>query len=142
MSKISFVFPGLPERNPGLKLANAFGVTTCQPHPGRSPNYERTAVTEGQSHFLTSGGEAVTTKCSSLHVPSSASKYYSVATPTMRISRGVRESLKVPARVWRATFGSFLEDDFSGELGRIKTPVLIVWGDKDAPACEVIKRQR
>ena len=30
----------------------------------------------------------------------------------------VRESLKVPARVWRAAFEGFLEDDVAGDLGR------------------------
>ena len=30
----------------------------------------------------------------------------------------VQESLKVPARVWRAAFEGFLEDDFTGELNR------------------------
>jgi pimeloyl-ACP methyl ester carboxylesterase len=44
----------------------------------------------------------------------------------------VNESLKVPARVWQATFKGFLEDDFSNERGNIKTPTLIVWGDQDA----------
>ncbi len=44
----------------------------------------------------------------------------------------VRESLKVPARVWRATFEGFLEADFSAQLGEIKAPTLIVWGDRDA----------
>ena len=44
----------------------------------------------------------------------------------------VEESLKVPARVWRAAFEGFLEDDFSGELRRIKAPALIVWGAQDA----------
>ena len=44
----------------------------------------------------------------------------------------VRESLKVPARVWRAVFASFLEADFSAQLGEIKVPTLIVWGDRDA----------
>jgi pimeloyl-ACP methyl ester carboxylesterase len=44
----------------------------------------------------------------------------------------VQESLKVPARVWRATFGGFLADDFSGELNKITAPTLIVWGDQDA----------
>jgi non-heme chloroperoxidase len=44
----------------------------------------------------------------------------------------VQESLKVPARVWRAVFEGFLEDDFSGELDKIKAPTLIVWGNQDA----------
>jgi pimeloyl-ACP methyl ester carboxylesterase len=44
----------------------------------------------------------------------------------------VQESLKVPARAWRATFEGFLEDDFAGKLDRIKAPTLILWGDQDA----------
>jgi non-heme chloroperoxidase len=43
----------------------------------------------------------------------------------------VQESLKVPARVWKALFRGFLEEDFSGELDRIKVPTLIAWGDRD-----------
>jgi non-heme chloroperoxidase len=43
----------------------------------------------------------------------------------------VRESLKVPARIWRATFADFLEADFSAHLRRISAPTLIVWGDRD-----------
>jgi pimeloyl-ACP methyl ester carboxylesterase len=44
----------------------------------------------------------------------------------------VRESLKVPAHVWRAAFQGFLEDDFAAELNEIGSPTLIVWGAKDA----------
>ena len=44
----------------------------------------------------------------------------------------VGESLKVPARVWRATFEGFLDDDVVAELHRIAAPTLIVWGDRDA----------
>jgi pimeloyl-ACP methyl ester carboxylesterase len=43
----------------------------------------------------------------------------------------VQESLKVPARVWRAVFKAFLEHDASRELNRIEAPTLIVWGDQD-----------
>ena len=43
----------------------------------------------------------------------------------------VQESLKVPARVWKALFRGLLEEDFSGELDRIKVPTLIAWGDRD-----------
>lgn len=43
----------------------------------------------------------------------------------------VRESLKVPARVWRATFADFLKADFSTELNTIKPPTFILWGDRD-----------
>jgi pimeloyl-ACP methyl ester carboxylesterase len=44
----------------------------------------------------------------------------------------VRESLKLPARVWRAAFEGFLEDDTAGELARIAAPTLIAWGARDA----------
>lgn len=43
----------------------------------------------------------------------------------------VRETLKVPARVWRATFSEFLQADFSNERKTITTPTLIIWGDQD-----------
>jgi non-heme chloroperoxidase len=44
----------------------------------------------------------------------------------------VRENLKAPARVWKATFNGLLEDDSVRELGKIRTPTLIVWGDRDS----------
>jgi pimeloyl-ACP methyl ester carboxylesterase len=43
----------------------------------------------------------------------------------------VLESLKVPARVWRAACEGFLEDDFAGEFAKIMAPTLIVWGAQD-----------
>ncbi|MGH2558474.1 MAG: alpha/beta fold hydrolase [Thermomicrobiales bacterium] len=42
------------------------------------------------------------------------------------------ESLKVPARIWRAAFAGFLADDVAGDLARIEAPTLILWGDQDA----------
>lgn len=43
----------------------------------------------------------------------------------------IEESLKLPARVWKAVVESFMQDDISGELKNIKAPTLLVWGDKD-----------
>lgn len=43
----------------------------------------------------------------------------------------VQESLKVPARVWKAAVEGLLNDDSSEELDTIKAPTLIVWGDRD-----------
>jgi len=44
----------------------------------------------------------------------------------------VRESLKLPARVWRAVAADFVADDVTAELGAIAAPALVVWGDQDA----------
>lgn len=52
--------------------------------------------------------------------------------PAAFLEACVQESLKVPARVWKATVAGLLEDDFSAELHKIKAPTLIVWGDQDA----------
>jgi len=43
----------------------------------------------------------------------------------------IRENLKVPARVWKATLKGLLEDDSLEGLNRIKAPTFIIWGDKD-----------
>lgn len=48
----------------------------------------------------------------------------------------LRESMKIPARVWREAFAGLLEEDLSGEREAIKAPTLIVWGDKD----EIVSR--
>ena len=52
--------------------------------------------------------------------------------PDALLDTAVRESLKVPARVWHAAFAGFLEDACFGELSRIAAPTLLVWGDRDA----------
>ena len=52
--------------------------------------------------------------------------------PQTLLDTVVQESLKVPARVWRAALAALLNTDFSGEIGKITTPTLIVWGDQDA----------
>jgi non-heme chloroperoxidase len=44
----------------------------------------------------------------------------------------VRESLKLPAHVWRAAFDGLLDDDFTQELERVHAPTLCVWGEQDA----------
>jgi len=44
----------------------------------------------------------------------------------------VQESLKVPARVWRAAFDGFFEDACTSELNKIKMPTLILWGERDS----------
>ena len=43
----------------------------------------------------------------------------------------VQESLRLPARVWKATFEGLLLDDSSRELKKIRASTLIVWGDRD-----------
>jgi non-heme chloroperoxidase len=43
----------------------------------------------------------------------------------------VRESRKVPARIWRAAFDGLLEDRFCAAIPTIAAPVLLVWGSAD-----------
>ena len=43
----------------------------------------------------------------------------------------VRESLKVPAHVWRAAVAGISDDDSSAELDRIEAPTLILAGERD-----------
>ena len=51
--------------------------------------------------------------------------------PQVFLKTMLKENLKVPARVWKATLKGLLEDDSLEQLNKIKAPTLIVWGDKD-----------
>lgn len=51
--------------------------------------------------------------------------------PPAYLATVIEESLKAPARVWRAVAEDLLTVDFAEELGRIQTPTLIVWGAQD-----------
>jgi Predicted hydrolases or acyltransferases (alpha/beta hydrolase superfamily) len=54
------------------------------------------------------------------------------AVPQVFLETVVKESLKVPARVWRAALETLMEIDHSGDLYKIEAPALIVWGDQDS----------
>jgi non-heme chloroperoxidase len=41
-------------------------------------------------------------------------------------------SLKVPARIWREAFASFIATNYLPELGAVRAPALLLWGDQDA----------
>jgi pimeloyl-ACP methyl ester carboxylesterase len=43
----------------------------------------------------------------------------------------VNESRNVPVRVWREVMAEMLAPEANAELKKIKTPTLIVWGDKE-----------
>jgi pimeloyl-ACP methyl ester carboxylesterase len=51
--------------------------------------------------------------------------------PQSRMDLLVAESLKVPARVWRAACAAMFEDDPASKLHRIDANTLILWGDRD-----------
>lgn len=60
-----------------------------------------------------------------------ASTFYRTL-PDGFLDEAVSESLKAPARVWKAAAAGVLAEDLSADLGTIAVPTLIAWGDKDA----------
>jgi pimeloyl-ACP methyl ester carboxylesterase len=51
--------------------------------------------------------------------------------PDEFINRVIKESLKLPAHVWRAVMEGMLASDASARLSRIKARTLIIWGDQE-----------
>lgn len=60
------------------------------------------------------------------------SSTWTVPIPDTFVETIVAESLKVPARVWRACFEGLLDEDVSDERQLIRAPTLLLWGDADA----------
>ncbi|HXG64807.1 MAG TPA: alpha/beta hydrolase, partial [Blastocatellia bacterium] len=70
-------------------------------------------------------------------VPEEFAREFQVSTvyqplPDDFMQRVIAESLKLPARVWRAIMGGMLAADAAAPLKQIETPTLILWGDRDA----------
>ena len=55
-----------------------------------------------------------------------------VPVPETFFDRIVAESLKLPARLWRAVFDGIATYDDLAQLGRITSPTHLLWGDQDA----------
>lgn len=53
------------------------------------------------------------------------------AVPTEFFETVVAESLKVPARVWRAAFEGLLAEDLTGRLHELPAPTRLFWGEHD-----------
>jgi non-heme chloroperoxidase len=43
----------------------------------------------------------------------------------------VRQSMKVPARVWKSAMDGVIAEDYQPNLGKIKIPTLIIWGENE-----------
>jgi pimeloyl-ACP methyl ester carboxylesterase len=52
--------------------------------------------------------------------------------PADFFERLIAESLKLPARLWRAVFEGIVAYEDSAELCRITAPTQLIWGDRDA----------
>ena len=73
-------------------------------------------------------------------VPDAVAREFQVSTLAHPIDEAmlevmVRESRKVPARVWRAAFDGLLEDRFCTGIPTIQAPVLLLWGSATVMRC-------
>ena len=54
--------------------------------------------------------------------------------PTEFLERFVDESMKLPARVWKAALAGILATNHTDEINGISAPALMIWGDRDEMA--------
>ncbi|RPI52497.1 MAG: alpha/beta hydrolase [Acidobacteria bacterium] len=52
--------------------------------------------------------------------------------PEPFFDRIIAESLKLPARLWREILGAVIRYDDTKDLNEMKTPTVLLWGDRDA----------
>lgn len=56
--------------------------------------------------------------------------------PAPYLDTVINESLKLPARVWKAAINGLMNSDYTKSLAQLKKPALIIWGAKDTFAPE------
>ena len=70
-------------------------------------------------------------------IPDAFAREFQVSTaydslPSQFLDRVVRESMKVPAHVWRAALAGIIAPEARTDLAGIDAPTLILWGEQDA----------
>src|SRR6185503_510957 len=70
-------------------------------------------------------------------VPETFARDFQVSTafhplPAQFLQAVVKESLKMPVHVWREVIAEMLAPETEVQLKKIKTPTLILWGDKES----------
>lgn len=105
-----------PQRTQALVLAGSF--TTLRGHQGVKEFWDTTVakLRDPIDPKIARGFQE-----STIHKP----------IPPAFLDLAVNESLKVPARVWRAALAGLMQADHRALLGKIKAPTLIVWGEKE-----------
>jgi non-heme chloroperoxidase len=105
-----------PERVIGVVLAGSFGG-----RPGDHPGMQELAAEMARVTDPVTDAVARDFQESTVASP----------LPPGQMDEFVRESLKVPARVWNQTFTGFLEIDHAEGLAQLAAPALLIWGEKD-----------
>lgn len=108
-----------PGRVSGLALVSAFGTFSDK---------------EGIREFLESGILPLEDPIDPAFVREFQESTFSREIPGNFFETIVGESLKVPARIWKAACSSFFDDDVFLHLSKIKARTLLIWGDEDAYA--------
>ena len=57
---------------------------------------------------------------------------FAIPIPDEFLETVIAESVKVPARIWKAACHSMIDTDHTAELEKIKAETLLIWGDQDA----------
>ena len=127
---------------PAIIVGHSMGATNAQRFAIDHPARTRALVLAGSfasyrgnpvlTEFWQSGVTPLTDPIDPAFVREFQESTLARAVPADFLDTVVRESLKVPARVWRATFDAFFEDVCAPELGKISAPTLILWGTRDA----------
>jgi non-heme chloroperoxidase len=104
------------------ELALGLVVMASDPAPARNPGMPEFAQQVAQMEGRMDEQFMREFQMGSLAVPIDSSYFNTI----------VNESMKVPTPVFKAAFKGLVDVDLTEEVGTIRQPTLIVWGDKDA----------
>jgi non-heme chloroperoxidase len=129
---------------PMVVVGHSMGTSIALQLAGDRPDLVRALVGIGTFARYSDKAELRTYRATEVEalqdpVPDAIARDFQVSTLANPIDRSmlevmVRESRKVPARIWRAAFDGLLEDRFCAAIPTIAAPVLLVWGSADCYA--------